>query len=204
MGHPGGASPDPEQVMGSCGPEGHNCRRRQDVHDNRRQQQDDPAVAGHHRREPRCRAGGPQAAGEGKCRKPDPIARSSLKLKTDTRQVNPDTPRGEDPMSARTTDDAARVLANPLAYTDEAGLHEALTHLRAHAPVSWVDAPPYRPFWAVTKHADIMDIERGQRTLHQFAEAATDHRGGRRRAACPTGGRRGATHADPHGRSATP
>ena len=63
-------------------------------------------------------------------------------------------------MSARTTDDAARVLANPLAYTDEAGLHEALTHLRAHAPVSWVDAPPYRPFWAVTKHADIMDIER--------------------------------------------
>ena len=63
-------------------------------------------------------------------------------------------------MSARTMDDAARVLADPLAYTDEARLHEALTHLRAHAPVSWVDAPPYRPFWAVTKHADVMDIER--------------------------------------------
>jgi cytochrome P450 len=39
-------------------------------------------------------------------------------------------------------------------------LHAALTHLRAHAPVSLVDCPPYRPFWAITKHADIMDIER--------------------------------------------
>src|SRR5690606_31040368 len=36
----------------------------------------------------------------------------------------------------------------------------ALTHLRAHAPVSYVDVPNYRPFWAITKHADIMDIER--------------------------------------------
>jgi hypothetical protein len=26
--------------------------------------------------------------------------------------------------------------------------------------VSWVDVPNYRPFWAVTKHADIMAIER--------------------------------------------
>ena len=38
--------------------------------------------------------------------------------------------------------------------------HSALAHLRANAPVSWVEVPGYRPFWAVTKHADIMDIER--------------------------------------------
>lgn len=63
-------------------------------------------------------------------------------------------------MSARIMDDAGRVLATPLAYTDENRLHEALAHLRAHAPVSWVDAPPYRPFWAITKHADVMEIER--------------------------------------------
>jgi len=63
-------------------------------------------------------------------------------------------------MSARTVDEAARVLADPLTYTDEKRLHEALTHLRAHAPISWVDAPPYKPFWAVTKHADVMEIER--------------------------------------------
>jgi cytochrome P450 len=57
-------------------------------------------------------------------------------------------------------DGAAKVFADPQAYADEAKLHAALTHLRANAPVSWVDVPDYRPFWAITKHADIMQIER--------------------------------------------
>ena len=60
----------------------------------------------------------------------------------------------------RISDPAARVLADPQAYTDETKLHEALAHCRANAPVSWVDVPEYRPFWAITKHADIMEIER--------------------------------------------
>ena len=63
-------------------------------------------------------------------------------------------------MTTPTMDDAAKVLADPLAYADEPKLHAALTHLRANAPVSWVEVPNYRPFWAITKHADIMDIER--------------------------------------------
>jgi cytochrome P450 len=63
-------------------------------------------------------------------------------------------------MSAPITDAAGGVLADPVAYTDAARLHAALTQLRAHAPVSLVDRPPYRPFWAITKHADIMEIER--------------------------------------------
>ncbi|MFI5507480.1 cytochrome P450 [Mycobacterium sp. NPDC051804] len=57
-------------------------------------------------------------------------------------------------------DEAAKVFADPKSYTDEASLHAALTHLRANAPVSWVEVPNYRPFWAITKHADIMAIER--------------------------------------------
>jgi cytochrome P450 len=63
-------------------------------------------------------------------------------------------------MTTPTMDEAAKVLADPLAYADEPKLHAALTHLRANAPVSWVEVPNYRPFWAITKHADIMDIER--------------------------------------------
>jgi cytochrome P450 len=63
-------------------------------------------------------------------------------------------------VTAPTTDEAAKVLADPLAYTDEPKLHAALAHLRAHAPVSRVEVPSYRPFWAITKHADIMAIER--------------------------------------------
>jgi cytochrome P450 len=63
-------------------------------------------------------------------------------------------------MGTRIMDDAARLLTDPQAYTDEKRLHEALAHLRAHAPVSWVDVEGYKPFWAITKHVDIMDIER--------------------------------------------
>ncbi|MCV7335698.1 cytochrome P450 [Mycolicibacterium senegalense] len=63
-------------------------------------------------------------------------------------------------MSAPTMDEAAKVLADPTAYADDSRLHTALTHLRANNPVAWVDNRPYRPFWAITKHADIMAIER--------------------------------------------
>ncbi|OBG98924.1 cytochrome [Mycobacterium sp. E136] len=63
-------------------------------------------------------------------------------------------------MSTPIMDEAAKVFATPLAYTDEAKLHASLTHLRANAPVSWVEVPNYNPFWAITKHADIMEIER--------------------------------------------
>ncbi|MCW2627630.1 cytochrome P450 [Mycobacterium sp.] len=63
-------------------------------------------------------------------------------------------------MSTPTMDEAAKVLADPTAYADDPRLHAALTHLRANNPVAWVDNRPYRPFWAITKHADIMAIER--------------------------------------------
>ena len=63
-------------------------------------------------------------------------------------------------MSSRTMDEAAKVLADPTAYADDDRLQTALTKLRADNPVAWVDNPPYRPFWAITKHEDIMAIER--------------------------------------------
>ncbi len=63
-------------------------------------------------------------------------------------------------MSTPTMDEAAKVLADPSAYADDARLHAALSHLRAHEPVAWVDNPPYRPFWAITRHADITAVER--------------------------------------------
>nr|WP_090273594.1 cytochrome P450 [Mycolicibacterium komanii]CRL66486.1 cytochrome P450 [Mycolicibacterium komanii] len=63
-------------------------------------------------------------------------------------------------MSARVMDEGAKVLADPRSYTDEPALHTALAHLRANAPVSRVEVPDYNPFWAITKHADIMEIER--------------------------------------------
>ncbi|MGP4056131.1 cytochrome P450 [Mycobacterium sp. 4D054] len=64
------------------------------------------------------------------------------------------------PTMDRESLEAAKVLADPTAYADDERLHAALSHLRANHPVAYVEHGPYRPFWAITKHADIMAIER--------------------------------------------
>ncbi|MEV6612119.1 cytochrome P450 [Kutzneria sp. NPDC051319] len=55
---------------------------------------------------------------------------------------------------------AGLMLAEPRSYMDNERLHEGLSLLRRESPVHWVEAPGYRPFWAVTRHADIMEVER--------------------------------------------
>src|SRR5580704_19546193 len=59
-----------------------------------------------------------------------------------------------------TVAEAGLALTDPAAYADEDRLHEGLALLRREAPVHWVQAPGFEPFWAVTRHADIMEIER--------------------------------------------
>jgi cytochrome P450 len=59
-----------------------------------------------------------------------------------------------------TLTEAGLSLADPAAYTDEDRLHEALALLRREAPVHRVEADGFDPFWAVTRHADVMEIER--------------------------------------------
>jgi cholest-4-en-3-one 26-monooxygenase len=51
-------------------------------------------------------------------------------------------------------------LVDPARYARSGYPHEVWTQLRAEAPVSWIEAPGYKPFWAITKHADIMEIAR--------------------------------------------
>jgi cytochrome P450 len=63
-------------------------------------------------------------------------------------------------MKSQAANDVAKVLADPTAYADDERLHTALRQLRVNNPVAWVDNPPYRPFWAITKHDDITAIER--------------------------------------------
>jgi cytochrome P450 len=62
--------------------------------------------------------------------------------------------------------DAGRALTDPSAYADEGRLHEALALLRREDPVHWVEADGFEPFWAITRHADIMDIERNHTLFH--------------------------------------
>jgi len=49
-------------------------------------------------------------------------------------------------------------LVDPERYARYGYPHACWTRLRAVAPVARIEAPGYKPFWAVTKHADILQI----------------------------------------------
>jgi len=59
-----------------------------------------------------------------------------------------------------TVDDAARVFTDPSAYADEPRFYDACALLRREEPVPYVDVDGYEPFWAVTRHEDLLDVER--------------------------------------------
>ena len=62
---------------------------------------------------------------------------------------------------------AGLALADPATYADEALLHDALVTLRRDEPVCWVDPlPEVNPFWAVTRHADVLEVERNHALFH--------------------------------------
>ncbi len=53
-----------------------------------------------------------------------------------------------------------RVFAEPSAYADPEAWHATVARLRREQPISKVELADYPEFWAVTKHADVMEIER--------------------------------------------
>ena len=51
-------------------------------------------------------------------------------------------------------------IAYPETYADEKELHDIFTFMRREDPVSWVEPDQFRPFWAIPKHEDIIEIEK--------------------------------------------
>src|SRR5262245_8963111 len=49
-------------------------------------------------------------------------------------------------------------LVDPARFAQRGYPHEVWTRLRAEAPIAHFAPPGYRPFWAITKHADVTDI----------------------------------------------
>ncbi|MGE0231972.1 MAG: cytochrome P450 [Flavobacteriaceae bacterium] len=54
----------------------------------------------------------------------------------------------------------ANAIAAHQTYANLEGQHRLFTELRHNDPVHWTEPEGHRPFWTVTKHADIMEIER--------------------------------------------
>ncbi|WP_439814354.1 cytochrome P450 [Zavarzinia sp. CC-PAN008] len=51
-------------------------------------------------------------------------------------------------------------IADPKSYANEDTYHRVFAQLRREDPVHWTEPAGYRPFWTVSKHADIMEVER--------------------------------------------
>lgn len=51
------------------------------------------------------------------------------------------------------------IIADPKTYADQAVYHSAFAALRSVDPIHWTEPKDYRPFWTVSRHADIMAIE---------------------------------------------
>ena len=57
-------------------------------------------------------------------------------------------------------------IANPKLYGDQERLQAFYAWLRAEHPVARADPPGFRPFWVVSRHADIREIERQPEIFH--------------------------------------
>jgi hypothetical protein len=62
--------------------------------------------------------------------------------------------------------DIANTIVDPKAYADGKRVDEAFKWLRREAPLAVVEPDGFRPFWAVTRLADIQDVERRNDTFH--------------------------------------
>jgi cytochrome P450 len=62
-----------------------------------------------------------------------------------------------DPRLGGRIDDA---IVDPDTYVDEATIHDLYARLRAEDPVHWTEPAGFRPFWSITKHADIGAISK--------------------------------------------
>jgi cytochrome P450 len=60
----------------------------------------------------------------------------------------------------------ANTIVDPTAYADGARVDEAFRWLRREAPLEILEPEQFRPFWAVTRHADILAVERDNEAFH--------------------------------------
>ncbi len=57
-------------------------------------------------------------------------------------------------------------LVSSAVFGDEKKIHGLLADLRRNDPVHWTEPDGFRPFWALTKHADILEIEKLNDQFH--------------------------------------
>ena len=74
--------------------------------------------------------------------------------------------------------DTCNLIVTPAVYADQKLLDASFARLRKEDPLAWCEPEGFRPFWAATKHADIMEVSRqnalftnGEREMLSYHEA---------------------------------
>ncbi|AAK24465.1 cytochrome P450 [Caulobacter vibrioides] len=62
--------------------------------------------------------------------------------------------------------DIANTIIDPKAYADGDRIDQAFAHLRREAPLAVAQPDGFDPFWVVTRHADILEVERQNELFH--------------------------------------
>ncbi len=68
--------------------------------------------------------------------------------------------------------DLANTIVDPKAYADGRRIDEAFSYLRKEMPFAQAQPEKFDPFWVVTKHADILEVERQNDLFHNGDRAA--------------------------------
>jgi len=63
-------------------------------------------------------------------------------------------------VTAKHQEGIAADIVSPSRYVHMGEIDAEFARLRREQPIAWVDREPYRPFWAVTRYADIIDVSR--------------------------------------------
>src|SRR3990167_3415386 len=69
--------------------------------------------------------------------------------------------------------DIARDVVDPKAYADWDRSHAAFSWLRKNAPLDVAEVEGFDPFWVVSRHADILNVERQNDLFHNEDRSAT-------------------------------
>lgn len=89
----------------------------------------------------------------------------------------------------RVSPEVANSLVNPRAYAELKALLANFAWLRAHDPVARIETENFDPFWAITKHADIMQVGRDKALFaNGVRQTILADRAGAKRVAELTGG----------------
>jgi cytochrome P450 len=68
--------------------------------------------------------------------------------------------------TATVNEQLARLILSPRAYAEQTALWEGFRWLRANNSIGRIEVDGYDPFWAVTKHSDILEVSRQNDLFH--------------------------------------